>query len=78
MAKMLAHSTPSRLPGKRAIKPVTVIDKNPSTGTDCRISSAGKIKARAARLFAATYPTQKVNKSEKPNAIHILKTVRPA
>ena len=40
---MLAHSTPSRLPGKRAINPVTVIDKNPRTGTDCRMSSAGRI-----------------------------------
>ena len=63
---MLAHSTPNRLPGKRAINPVTVIDKNPSTGTDCRISSDGKMMARATRLCAAAYPTAKVKSSEKP------------
>ena len=49
MAKMLAHSTPKRLPGNRAINPVTVIERNPSTGTDCRISRAGKITERATR-----------------------------
>src|SRR5215207_11542135 len=29
MAKMAAHSTPSRLPGNSATKPVTVIDRKP-------------------------------------------------
>ena len=53
MAKMLAHSTPSRLPGKRAMKPVTVTDRKPSTGTDCRMSSSGSITLRARTLLAA-------------------------
>src|SRR5581483_11263285 len=37
IAKIAAHSTPSRRPGNSAIKPVTVIDKKPRMGTDCRI-----------------------------------------
>ncbi len=53
MAKIAAHSTPSRLPGNSAMKPVTVADRNPSTGTDCSTSSAGGMKARAVRFFAA-------------------------
>ena len=53
MAKMLAHSTPSRLPGKSARKPVTVIERNPSTGTDCRMSSNGSMTLRARTLLAA-------------------------
>jgi hypothetical protein len=56
MAKIEAASSPSKLPGKRAMKPVTVMERNPNTGTDCRMSSKG-IKIRSAqRLFAATYP----------------------
>src|SRR5664279_2011714 len=41
MAKMAAHSTPSKLPGNSAMKPVTEIERNPSTGIDCSTSSAG-------------------------------------
>src|SRR5215831_4304371 len=41
IAKIAAHSTPKRLPGKRAMKPVTVIERNPTIGTDCRTSTAG-------------------------------------
>ena len=34
IAKIDAASRPSRLPGNRAMKPVTVIERKPSTGTD--------------------------------------------
>src|SRR5258707_11964423 len=36
IAKIAAHSTPRRLPGKSAMKPVTVIERKPRIGTDCR------------------------------------------
>ncbi len=54
IAKIAAHSTPSRLPGNSAMKPVTVTDRKPSTGTDCRMSINGSITIRARRLWAAT------------------------
>src|SRR5262249_28376098 len=38
IAKIAAHSTPSSRPGNSAIKPVTVIDRKPRIGTDCRMS----------------------------------------
>src|SRR3954447_22658413 len=41
IAKIAAHSTPSSRPGNNAMKPVTVIDKNPRIGTDWRMSSTG-------------------------------------
>src|SRR5271156_4133697 len=43
IAKIAAHSTPSKRPGNSAIKPVTVIVKNGNTGMDCKISKAGTI-----------------------------------
>src|SRR5215469_7980713 len=51
IAKIAAHSTPSRRPGNSAIKPVTVIDRNPRIGTDCRTSRAGIRIFSAARLL---------------------------
>ena len=56
IAKTAAHSSPSRLPGNSAMNAVTVTDRNPSTGTDCRMSSAGIMTFSARRLRAATYP----------------------
>lgn len=53
IAKIDAASSPSSEPGKRARKPVTVIERKPSTGTDCRMSSAGTIRRSALRLRAA-------------------------
>src|SRR5258708_39924762 len=35
MAKIAAHSTPSRLPGNSAMKPVTGIERKPKLGADC-------------------------------------------
>ena len=56
MAKMEAASRPSRLPRNSAIKPVTVTERKPSTGTDCRMSSSGISTFSARRLRAAAYP----------------------
>ena len=41
IAKIDAASRPNRLPGKSAMKPVTVMERKPSTGTDCKMSSNG-------------------------------------
>ncbi len=54
MAKIAAHSTPSRLPGNSAMKPVIVIDRKPRIGTDCSRSSTGISSFSACRLFAAS------------------------
>ncbi len=53
-AKIAAHSRPSSEPGNSAMKNVTVTARKPSTGTDCRMSSAGISTRRARRLRAAT------------------------
>jgi len=53
IAKIEAHSYPSRLPGKSAMKPVTVIERKPRIGTDCRMSRTGISSFSARRLFAA-------------------------
>ena len=78
IAKIAAHSTPSRLPGNNAMKAVTVADRKPSTGTDCSTSRAGKITARALLFLAARYPVPTANTSEKQKAIHMRSSVRPA
>src|SRR5207253_1308815 len=54
IAKIAAHSTPSSRPGKRAMNPVTVIDRKPRIGTDCRVSSTGIRIFSARRLLAAS------------------------
>ena len=41
IAKIAAHSAPSTLPGNRPRKNVTVNDRKPRIGTDCRMSSTG-------------------------------------
>ncbi len=38
------------------MKPVTVIDKKPRTGTDCNTSSSGTSTRSAYLLRAAAYP----------------------
>jgi hypothetical protein len=53
MAKIEAASSPSRLPGNSAMKPVTVMDRKPNTGTDCRMSSTEISRRPARRLLAA-------------------------
>ena len=54
IAKIAAHSTPSSRPGNNAMNPVTVSDRNPRIGTDCRMSSVGIRIFSACRLFAAS------------------------
>ncbi len=78
MAKIAAHSTPSWLPGNSPIKNVTVKVRNPSTGTDCRISSAGIITCSALRLLAASVAITRVNSNETPNATNMRNVVRRA
>ena len=53
-AKMAAHSTPSRLPGKSAMKPVTVMDRKPRIGIDWRISRSGIITRPSGGTLAAS------------------------
>ncbi len=70
-AKIAAHSAPSSLPGNRFRKNATVKVRNPSTGTDCRMSSAGTTTIAALRLLAARDPTTKVKISEQMIAANI-------
>ena len=49
IAKIAAHSTPSRLPGKRAMKGAIAIAWKPRIGTDCSTSSSGIMNFSAAR-----------------------------
>ena len=54
MAKTAASSAPITREGIRARKNVTVNEMKPSTGTDCRMSSAGISSFSARRLRAAS------------------------
>ena len=54
MAKIAASSAPRVLPGKRPRKKVTVKDRKPRIGTDCRTSSTGISTISARRLLAAS------------------------
>ena len=54
MAKIAAHSAPSTLPGNRPRKNVTVNDRKPRIGTDCRMSRIGISTISARRLLAAS------------------------
>ena len=78
MAKIAAHSAPNSLPGKRRRKNTTVKVRKPSTGTDCRMSSAGTITSSALRLLAASVATTKVNSSEMMMAANMRSVVRSA
>ncbi len=53
MAKMEAHSSPSIEFGNNRTNAVTVIDRNPRIGTDCRTSSTGMSTFSARRSRAA-------------------------
>lgn len=53
MAKIEAHSRPSAEPGKSAMNAVTVTERKPSTGTDCRMSSTGSSTFSVRRIRAA-------------------------
>ena len=78
MAKIAAHSTPSSLVGKRPMKKVTVKVRNTSTGTDCRMSSAGTMTSSALRLLAAVVATTKVKISEAKMAANMRRVERRA
>ena len=54
IAKIAASSAPKVLPGKRPRKNVTVKDRKPRIGTDCRMSSTGISTISARRLLAAS------------------------
>ena len=53
-AKIAAHSAPSTLPGNSPRKNVTVNDRKPRIGTDCRMSRTGMSTISARRLLAAS------------------------
>ena len=78
IAKIAAHSTPSSQPGNNPMKKVTVKVKKPSTGTDCRISSAGTMTIPAFLLLAARGATMKVNRSDAASAANIRSVVSSA
>ncbi len=78
MAKIDAHSRPSDESGNRATKNVTVTVRNPSTGTDCRMSSIGIRTTRARRSRAAAVPYTKVNNGDRPSAMNMRSSERAA
>ena len=53
IAKIAAHSAPSIEPGNSPRKNVTVKDRKPRIGTDCKTSSSGMRTISARRLLAA-------------------------
>ncbi len=76
IAKIAAHSTPIRLPGNSAMKPVTVIDRKPSTGIDCRMSSAGTSTFSAVRFLDASAANASENTSDAASAVSMRMLVR--
>ncbi len=76
MAKIAAHSTPNRLPGNSAMKPVTVIARKPRMGMDCRMSSSGTSTFSAARQRDAAVAKANENSSENASAISMRSVVR--
>ena len=78
MAKIAAHSAPNSLAGNSRRKKVTVKVRKPSTGTDCRMSSAGRMTSSARRLLAASVDTTKVKVSDAMMAANMRNVVRSA
>jgi len=76
MAKIAAHSTPSRLPGNKAMNGAMAMAWNPRMGTDCRMSSIGIIAFSAVRYLAAMAAKTKLNNSEKASAVNMRRMVR--
>ena len=76
IAKIAAHSTPKRLPGNRAMKPVTVMDRKPRMGMDCRMSSRGTSTRSAARYLLASDAKAKLNTRLRPRPISMRSVVR--
>ena len=60
------------------MNPVTVIDRNPRIGTDCRMSSAGIITVSARRSRAAAVPYTNVKSTEKNRAMNMRSNDRAA
>lgn len=58
------------------MKPVTVIDRKPSTGIDCRMSSAGTITFSAVRFLEAMAAKANENASDPANASSMRMLVR--
>jgi len=76
IAKIAAHSTPNRLPGNSAMKPVTVIARKPRIGIDCRMSSSGTRIFSAAFQRDAAVANAKLNSNENASAISMRSVVR--
>ena len=58
------------------MKPVTVIERKPRIGIDCRMSSSGTITRSAARYLAATAANTQAKTSDAPSARNMRKVVR--
>lgn len=76
MAKMAAHSTPSRLPGNSAMKGAMAIAWKPRIGTDCSTSRMGTMAFSAARYLAAMAANTQLNSSEQASAKNMRRMVR--
>jgi hypothetical protein len=78
IAKIAAHSRPSCDPGNRAMKAVTVTDRNPRIGTDCRMSSSGISTFSARRRRAAAVAYTKVKPTDRASAMNMRSSDRAA
>ena len=78
IAKIAAHSNPSSECGNSAMNAVTVIDRKPRTGTDCKMSSVGISTFSARRDRAAAVPYTNVNTTDRPSAMNIRDNERNA
>ena len=76
IANTAAHSTPSRLPGNRAMNGAMAIAWKPRIGTDCSTSKSGTMIFSAVRQRVATTANTNVNKSAAPSAVNMRRIVR--
>ena len=76
IAKIAAHSTPSRLPGNSKMNGATAIAWNPRIGIDCKMSSSGTRTFSAARYFAASTANTHAKVSEQAIAMNMRSVVR--
>ena len=76
MAKMAAHSTPSRLPGNSAMKPVTVIERKPRMGMDWRMSRSGTRIFSATRYLTVSAANTQLKTMAAPRAMNMRREVR--
>ena len=78
MAKMLAHSTPEQTSRKQSHKPGNGDGQKPENRDGLKDIKGRQNHGSGRAAVGSDIPDGNVNSSEKPKAIHILRSVRPA